>query len=59
MSDEMKCPVPHGANPATATETASPMHGAVTHTSRKIVRNCGVVAGPAGARDPAPEHEAG
>jgi len=39
MSDEMKCPVPHGANPATATETASPMHGAVTHNSRKILRN--------------------
>src|SRR6202789_83463 len=39
MSNEMKCPVPHGANPATATETASPMHGAVTHTSRKILRN--------------------
>ena len=34
MSNEMKCPVPHGAGPSpnvTATETASPMHGAVTH----------------------------
>ncbi len=39
MSNEMKCPVPHGGNPSTATETASPMHGAVTHNSRKIVRN--------------------
>jgi catalase-peroxidase len=39
MSDEMKCPVPHGANPSTSTETASPMHGAVTTNSRKIVRN--------------------
>ena len=39
MSDEMKCPVPHGANPVTATETESPMHGAVTSNSRKIVRN--------------------
>jgi catalase-peroxidase len=39
MSDEMKCPVPHGANPATATELESPMHGAVTHNSRKILRN--------------------
>ena len=39
MSDEMKCPVPHGGNPATATETASPMHGAVTTNSRKITRN--------------------
>jgi catalase-peroxidase len=39
MSNEMKCPVPHSGNPSTSTETASPMHGAVTHTSRKIVRN--------------------
>jgi catalase-peroxidase len=39
MSEEMKCPVPHGANPSTSTETASPMHGAVTHTSRTIMRN--------------------
>jgi catalase-peroxidase len=39
MSDEMKCPVPHGGNPSTSTETASPLHGAVTHTSRKITRN--------------------
>jgi catalase-peroxidase len=44
MSNEMKCPVPHGAGSipspsTTATETASPMHGAVTHNSRKITRN--------------------
>jgi catalase-peroxidase len=40
MSNETKCPVPHGGNQSTtATETASPMHGAVTHNSRKIVRN--------------------
>jgi catalase-peroxidase len=39
MSNEMKCPVPHGGNPSTGTETASPMHGAVTHNSRKITRN--------------------
>jgi catalase-peroxidase len=39
MSTEAKCPVPHGNNPSTATETASPMHGAVTHNSRKITRN--------------------
>src|SRR3569623_1489809 len=39
MSNEMKCPVPHGGQPATATETSSPMPGAVTHNSRKIVRN--------------------
>jgi catalase-peroxidase len=41
MSDEMKCPVPHGQPTAqtTATETESPMHGAVTHNSRKIQRN--------------------
>jgi catalase-peroxidase len=39
MSTEMKCPVPHGGNPSTSTETASPMHGAVTHNSRKITRN--------------------
>ena len=42
MSDEMKCPVPHGAGPGpsvTATETSSPMHGAVTLNSRKITRN--------------------
>jgi catalase-peroxidase len=38
MSNEMKCPVPHG-NPSTLTETASPMHGAVTLNSRKITRN--------------------
>jgi catalase-peroxidase len=39
MSTEMKCPVPHGSNPSTNTETASPMRGAVTHNSRKITRN--------------------
>ncbi len=39
MSNEMKCPVPHHGNPSTSTETASPMHGAVTHSSRKISRN--------------------
>nr|WP_263375046.1 catalase/peroxidase HPI [Granulicella aggregans] len=40
MSEEMKCPVPHGGgHSATATETESPMHGAVTHNSRKITRN--------------------
>src|SRR5580698_147485 len=39
MSNEMKCPVPHGNNPSTSTEAASPMHGAVTLNSRKIVRN--------------------
>ena len=39
MSDEMKCPVPHGSNPSTSTETASPLHGAVTHTSRRITNN--------------------
>ena len=39
MSDEMKCPMPHSGNPSTSTETASPMHGAVTHNSRKITRN--------------------
>jgi catalase-peroxidase len=33
----MKCPVPHGQT--TATETQSPMHGAVTHNSRKITQN--------------------
>ncbi|MGA7158674.1 MAG: catalase/peroxidase HPI [Acidobacteriaceae bacterium] len=38
MSNESQCPVPHG-NPSTATETASPMHGAVTLDSRKITRN--------------------
>jgi catalase-peroxidase len=37
LSEEMKCPVPHGQT--TATETSSPMHGAVTHNSRKIMRN--------------------
>ena len=39
MSNEAKCPVPHGGNPSTSTETDSPMHGAVTHNSRKITRN--------------------
>jgi catalase-peroxidase len=39
MSDEMKCPVPHAGNPSTSTATESPMHGAVTHTSRRIVNN--------------------
>ena len=43
MPEEMKCPVPHAAGgPApsvTATETESPLHGSVTSTSRKIVRN--------------------
>jgi catalase-peroxidase len=33
------CPVPHAGNPPTSTETESPLHGAVTHTSRRIVRN--------------------
>ena len=28
-----------GGHPETATETESPMHGAVTHNSRKVVRN--------------------
>jgi catalase-peroxidase len=37
MSNEMKCPVPHGQT--TATETSSPMHGTVTTNSRKITRN--------------------
>jgi catalase-peroxidase len=35
----MKCPVPHGNQSVTSTETSSPMHGAVTHTSRQITRN--------------------
>jgi catalase-peroxidase len=35
MSNEMKCPVPHGQSAA----TSSPQHGAVTIDSRKIVRN--------------------
>src|SRR6202046_3017907 len=38
MSTEMKCPFPHGAVTHDA-ETSSPLHGAVTHNSRKIVRN--------------------
>jgi catalase-peroxidase len=36
LSDEMKCPVVHGASSAS---TESPMHGAVTHTAEKIKRN--------------------
>ena len=36
MPDEMKCPVPHGQ---TTAPTSSPMHGAVTTTSRQIMRN--------------------
>ena len=40
MATEMKCPVPHGANGATTrTELESPMPGAVTHTSRRVVNN--------------------
>jgi catalase-peroxidase len=40
MSDQAKCPVPHGQNPSqTATELESPMHGAVTINSRKVQRN--------------------
>jgi catalase-peroxidase len=39
LSEEMKCPVPHGGKPDTSTETESPLHGAVTHNSRKITRN--------------------
>ena len=39
MSDEMKCPVPHGNHAATATELESPKHGAVTHNSRKVINN--------------------
>jgi catalase-peroxidase len=39
LSEEMKCPVPHGNQSVTSTETSSPMHGAVTHTSRQITRN--------------------
>jgi catalase-peroxidase len=41
MSDEMKCPVPHGNGnaAATATELESPKHGAVTHNSRKVINN--------------------
>ena len=47
MSTEMKCPIPHGqplqGQPSqaeiTATETESPLHGAVTHTSRRIINN--------------------
>ncbi len=41
MSDQAKCPVPHGQPSAqtTATELESPMHGAVTINSRKVQRN--------------------
>ncbi len=39
MSTQAMCPVPHAGNPPTSTETESPLHGAVTHTSRRIVRN--------------------
>jgi catalase-peroxidase len=43
MSNEMKCPVPHAAGgpppDVTAHETSSPLHGAVTSNSRRIVRN--------------------
>jgi catalase-peroxidase len=42
MSNEMKCPVPHGESARaeiTRTETESPLRGAVTHNSRNIVRN--------------------
>jgi catalase-peroxidase len=42
MSNEMKCPVTgvSGERPAAGThETSSPMHGAVTHNSRKIMQN--------------------
>jgi catalase-peroxidase len=43
MSEAMKCPVPHAAGgpPAsvTETETESPLPGAVTSTSRRIINN--------------------
>jgi catalase-peroxidase len=43
MSEEMKCPVPHSAGGpppnVTATETESPLPGAVTTNSRRIMRN--------------------
>jgi catalase-peroxidase len=43
MSEEMKCPVPHSAGgpppSVTATETESPLPGAVTTNSRRIMRN--------------------
>ena len=40
MATEMRCPVPHGANGTTTkTELESPMHGAVTHNSRKVLSN--------------------
>ncbi len=43
MSTEMKCPVPHAAGgpppSVTATETESPLPGAVTSTSRRIINN--------------------
>jgi catalase-peroxidase len=43
MPEEMKCPVPHAAGgpppSVTATELESPMPGAVTSTSRRIINN--------------------
>jgi len=42
LSDELKCPVVHGAGAPSSrpeNETESPMHGAVTHTAEKIKRN--------------------
>ena len=41
MSNEMNCPVPHGASKESAISgaTESPMHGAVTTTSRRILTN--------------------
>jgi catalase-peroxidase len=43
MPEEMKCPVPHAAGgpppSVTATELESPMHGAVTSNSRRIMNN--------------------
>jgi catalase-peroxidase len=38
LSEEMKCPVVH-ASTARENETKSPLHGAVTHTSRKIIKD--------------------
>jgi catalase-peroxidase len=35
----MKCPVTQNGKSVTATETESPMHGAVTHNSRRIINN--------------------
>ena len=39
LSNEPKCPVVHGAGAGSGDPTASPMHGAVTHTAEKIKRN--------------------